>query len=219
MIHNRSFTHNRSVLLLTALAAIAVLVSAAFGLGRITVSVPANPAVGADQPAPSAGHDARRAIDAYAARWDGLAQMYTNVQRAENADAARWTGLAEMYTNVKLPPGADPNIQRAVNADAARWAGLAEAYANSGDAHRAMDAYTARWAGLAQLYAEPKLTTSESQQANVSVSAHYTGLAIQEYVRTGNRNFLPKCISQDILALLPPIGDDSWRSEVAICGQ
>ncbi|MEK7325955.1 MAG: hypothetical protein AAB217_11930 [Chloroflexota bacterium] len=220
MIHNRSFTPNRSVLLLTASVALVVLVGAAFALGRITVSIPANPAVGADQPAPSVSHDARQAIDAYAARWDGLAQMYTNVQRAANADAARWTGLAEMYTNVKLPPGADPNVQRAANADAARWTGLAEAYAKSGDAQQAMDAYAARWAGLAQLYAEPTAgTISESQQANVSVAAHYTGLAIQEYARTGNREFLPTCISQDVLALLPSIGDDSWRSEVASCSQ
>ncbi|MEK7784324.1 MAG: hypothetical protein AAB658_02710 [Chloroflexota bacterium] len=189
MIHNRSFTPNRSVLLLTASVALVVLVGAAFALGRITVSIPANPAVGADQPAPSVSHDARQAIDAYAARWDGLAQMYTNVQRAANADAARWTGLAE-------------------------------AYAKSGDAQQAMDAYAARWAGLAQLYAEPTAgTISESQQANVSVAAHYTGLAIQEYARTGNREFLPTCISQDVLALLPSIGDDSWRSEVASCSQ
>jgi hypothetical protein len=89
MLHNRSFIHNRSVLLPTALVALAVLVGAAFALGRITVSVPANPAVGADQPAPSAGHDAKRAADAYAARWDGLAQMYTDAQQARDADSAR----------------------------------------------------------------------------------------------------------------------------------
>jgi hypothetical protein len=127
-----------------------------------------------------------------------------------------------MYTNVKLPPGAGPDVQRAANADAARWTGLAEAYAKSSagyDAQQVMDAYADRWAGLAQLYTEPKPTTSESQQADVFLAAHYTGLAIQEYVRTGNREFLPTCISQDVLALLPSIGDDSWRSEVTICGQ
>ena len=44
-------------------------------------------------------------------------------------------------------------------------------------------------------------------------------MAIEEYVRTGNRDLLPTCISTEIMALLPAIGDDTWRSEVALCGE
>lgn len=56
-----------------------------------------------------------------------------------------------------------------------------------------------------------------TDRAALIVGARYTGLAIQEYVRTGNRNLLPDCIAPEVMALLPTIGDDTWRSEVAPC--
>jgi hypothetical protein len=56
-------------------------------------------------------------VNAYGARWQGLAASYLSRQRAEQADAARWAGLAE-------------GPSRSTIAYAARWQGLAETYAD-----------------------------------------------------------------------------------------
>lgn len=62
-------------------------------------------------------------------------------------------------------------------------------------------------------------TKKATDRASLMVGARYTAMAIEEYVRTGNRDLLPTCISTEIMALLPAIGDDTWRSEVALCGE
>jgi hypothetical protein len=96
--------------------------------------------------------------------------------------------------------------ERAAQAYAARWTGLAEAYA---DQQRSREADAARWSGLAQMYAE--------RHHWDALGAHYAGQAITYYVRTGNPDYLPQCISAATLAMLPSIGDNTWRTEIAIC--
>ncbi len=100
------------------------------------------------------------------------------------------------------------------SAYAARMNGLAELYR----AQRAQAAEAARWAGLAQTYLTPG-SASDSQQADVALAARYTALAIQEYVRTHNHDLLPKCVTSEIMALLPGIGDGTWRVEAAMCSR
>jgi hypothetical protein len=75
-----------------------------------------------------------------------------------------------------------------------------------------------RWQALVPMCGA-EATQKAADQAALMVGARYTGLAIQEYVRTGNRDLLPRCISPAIMALLPSMGDDAWRSEVALCGE
>ena len=191
MLHNRSFTPNRSIPLLTASVALAVLMGTVLALRGSIWSPLANPAAGVDQPALSAGYNAQRVMNAAAARWEGLAETYTSRQRAIDAYTARYEALAQMYTETS----AGYDAQRAANAAAARWSGLAEMYGKGIE------------------------TAQDSQHADIALAAHYTGLAIQEYVRTGDRKFLPTCISPEVMALLPHIGDDTWRAEVANCGE
>jgi hypothetical protein len=104
-------------------------------------------------------------------------------------------------------PSAVSQPERAALAYAARWTGLAEAYA---DQQRSLEADAARWSGLAQMY--------EERHHWGAVGAYYTGQAITHYVRTGNPDYLPQCISAATLAMLPSIGDNTWRAEIAICG-
>lgn len=196
MLHHQSFTHNRSAVLFVLLAGVIVLMGAAYALGRATVSIPSGAAVNIAQPAP---------------------YISDNAERAQAAEAARWAGLAGAYASNLLPPTTGSMSQQAQAAYTARWMALAEAYAA-----RANAAYAARLAGQAGLYAEPQAAVEagiKSQSADTAVAAHYTGLAIQEYVRTGNRQALPQCLTAEVLAALPSIGDDGWRTEIAICGE
>ncbi len=95
----------------------------------------------ADQPAQPDRTESERALSAYAAHYEGLAQAYARqaLERGRNADAARWTGLAATYTSEA----------RARQASTARYAGLAQLYAQM-----AWAADAARWTGLAQTYAK-----------------------------------------------------------------
>ncbi len=122
---------------------------------------------------------------------------------------------------VEQPAGvSDNSAERAAQAEAARWEAWARMYASEQQA-RARQADAARWQGLAELYARANAPASAEAQraAALAGAARYTGLAILEYQRTGNRSLLPKCLSPEIMALLPPAPSASWRAEVALCSQ
>jgi len=91
--------------------------------------------------------DLPRAAEAYAARYEGLAQEHA-AQRALDAEAARWIGLAQAYR------AAMKDVQ-AANAYAARYEALAQTFAQPTgyEPQRALNAYAARWSGLAQMLA------------------------------------------------------------------
>lgn len=82
----------------------------------------------------------QRGMDAYAARYSGLAEQHLAMQRGIDAYAARNAGLAEIHAS-----------QRSIEAYTARNAGLA-AYYNTATSQRANDAYAARLTGLAEHY-------------------------------------------------------------------
>jgi len=156
-----------------------------------------------------------RAIRAETDRWTGLAEYYAGldaaVERALEADTGRWSGLAEHYAELAAVR------ERAVEAEAARWTGMAGYYeAQATQRQRALAADAARWTALAEWYsgqpagADPALT---------AYAAHYTGLALAEYARTGDASLLPNCLSPELAARLPAIGDNSWRAEVGPCGE
>ena len=133
-------------------------------------------------------------------------------ERAQLAEGDRWTGLAQRYSN------------RASQAEADRWSGLANLYVKSGagyDAVRAEHANAARWTGLAGMYpaAGSAGSASASERAGQAEAARYTGLAIQEYYRTGDQGLLPECITPEIAAALPGIGDNSWQTVGGTCGK
>ncbi|MFO7741799.1 MAG: hypothetical protein R6X31_05730 [Anaerolineae bacterium] len=94
----------------------------------------------------------RRSIDAYAARYTGMAENYLagshSSLRAMDAYAARYTGIAEHYA------ASSESTQRAMDAYAARYTGMAARYTTkSHSSQRAIDAYAARCNGLAEHYA------------------------------------------------------------------
>ncbi|HET7375349.1 MAG TPA: hypothetical protein VFK30_01500, partial [Anaerolineae bacterium] len=110
-------------------------------------------------------------------------------------------------------------------ADVARWVALGEYYKQVG-ANAAFDpkpitaADTARWVALGEFYTQRNSAAiSNATRSALTASARYTRQAIQEYVRTGNRAYLPKCISSEIMSMLLSIGDNSWKTQVALCGK
>lgn len=97
---------------------------------------------------------ARRSIDAYAARYAGLAEHYAagdlRSERSRRAYAARYAGLAQHHAS------ASEAARRSIRAYGARYTGIAEHY--TGKRHssqRGMDAYAARCAGMAERYLAP----------------------------------------------------------------
>ena len=90
----------------------------------------------------------QRAMDASAARYQGLADMYARdqaaLERGWQASAARYQGLADLQAKQALSP--------AQAAMAARYQGLAELYAkNVAALERGWQASAARYQGLAEL--------------------------------------------------------------------
>ena len=82
----------------------------------------------------------------------------------------------------------------------------------------------ARWAAQAEYFAKLAPTGSRGP-AHLNLiqligAARYTGEALLEFERTGNRNALPICISAETLAELPEtIGGNRWKELVPVCGQ
>ena len=120
------------------------------------------------------------------------ASALTNNDRARQADVARWVALGEYDKKV----GANAVFDPKPTADTARWVALGEFYTQRNSA-----------------------AISNATRSALTASARYTGQAIQEYVRTGIRIYLPKCISSEIMFMLLPIGDNSWKTQVALCGK
>ena len=141
------------------------------------------------------------------------------IQRGHDAEAARWAALAKHYAK------GVQGIHRSRDPEAARWAAQAEYYAKEVQGiQRSRDAEAARWAALAE-YSKKLGPPGSENPSHLSLSslisaARYTGEALQEYERTGNRKALPICISAETLAELPPvIGNNDWMSIVPVCGQ
>jgi hypothetical protein len=116
----------------------------------------------------------RRSIDAYAARYTGLAEHYATAShsspRGMDAYAARYTGMAARYS---APEGA---LQRGMNAYAARCTGMAERYAalRGHSSQRGMNAYAARYSGMA---AQQAGRNESTQRAIDAYAARCKGLA------------------------------------------
>jgi hypothetical protein len=124
----------------------------------------------------TASHSSPRGMDAYAARYTGMAAQYSppedTLQRSRDAYAARLTGLAEDHA------AKSHSSQRGMNAYAARYTGLAEQYATTGHSSpRGMDAYAARYTGLAAVAKHHTGKPSSSQRAIDAYGARCTGIA------------------------------------------
>lgn len=94
----------------------------------------------------------RRSLDAYAARYTGLAEHYINKnssrERSINAYAARYTGMAVRYST------SESALQRGRDAYAARYTGLSRHHTDrTRSSQRSMNAYAARCTGIAEHYA------------------------------------------------------------------
>jgi len=132
-------------------------------------------------------------------------------ERAIQAEAERWSGLAQHYAEIGAAR------ERALDAETARWTGLAGYYgAQAAHRQRVNAADAARWTALAEWYAEQ---SAQSEASRTADAARYTGLALMAYARTGDTKAQPTCISPELAAQLPTIGDDSWRAEVGTCGE
>lgn len=86
------------------------------------------------------------------------------------------------------------------------------------------EAEAARWAAKAEYYdrlAPPgSKSLSHLNLVHLIGAARYTGEALLEFERTGNRSALPICISAETLAELPEtIGGNRWKELVPICSQ
>jgi hypothetical protein len=129
MIGNRSLSLNRSTLVivgLAALAGLAVLIAMNLGGQGVPAASPAG--------FPAAGDlTGLRPVEAYAARWGGLAGAYALQEETKRAHAVQMQYLAG-------------NTARSVEAHADQSAGVAELPS------RSVVAYGARWAGLADAY-------------------------------------------------------------------
>jgi hypothetical protein len=130
--------------------------------------------IGADAAPAGLSPASQRAVDAYAARWTGLAATFGeqaqraaavrlqylagNTARSVEAYADRSAGLSGLPSRGVIAYGARwtglAGTYAAELADAARWQGLAEAHQRRAEAQRqrAIEAYAARWEGLAQTY-------------------------------------------------------------------
>jgi hypothetical protein len=114
----------------------------------------------------------QRAMDASAARYQGLADMYAEdqaaLERGWQASADRYQGLADLQAKQALSP--------AQAAAAARYQGLAELHAeNIAALERGWQASTARYQGLADMHASNEAAALErGWQAS---AARYQGLA------------------------------------------
>ena len=118
----------------------------------------------------------RRSLDAYAARYAGIAQHYAArgeaLEHSRDAYAARYTGLAEHYA------GLGEALRRGRDAYAARYAGMA-AFArqhtlSTQPAGRVTDAYAARYTGMAEHYSG---MSHSSQRGMDAYAARCTGIA------------------------------------------
>jgi len=84
-----------------------------------------------------------------AAEQTNLVKKDAVVQRAFDADAARYSGLANLYSSES-----EANSHQGIEAEAARYTGLANFYASENEANgpQAMEAEAARYNGLAVRY-------------------------------------------------------------------
>lgn len=132
-----------------------VVVVIVLAVGSLVGVLTATPRPAEIEPAPVVAAeeaDLRRSIDAYAARYTGMAERYAGTLhvsgRATDAYAARCAGLARFH-DASTEAG-----QRSLKAYAARCTGMAERYAGKiYSSQRAISAYAARCAGLAEHYA------------------------------------------------------------------
>ncbi len=111
---------------------------------------------------------------------------------------------------------------RAEQADVLRWEAMGDYYSrqsgsssiSSADEIRSREVAAKRWQAMADAYSKADL----QEQNNLASAARYTGLALDEYERTGNVKLLPKCISAVVYSLLPShIGSNSWKGIVPAC--
>lgn len=118
--------------------------------------------------------------EAESARYQGLANLYTNTQRVIEAEAARYTALANFY-------------QAENGTETARYQGLADLYTNTQQAIKADDApYTA----LVAFYPNEERFNSEFFAANpeLMVAGRYlvkTNTALPANNRAWDRWFYP----------------------------
>ena len=112
------------------------------------------------------------------------------------AEAARWVAMGEYYTNLQKS-AANPASQRGREADAARWIAMGKYYTDLQAAEVARQAHH-----------------------DLIVAARYTGLALEDYERTGKKSSLPACVAAEIAAELPTnIGSNGWKGLVPICSK
>jgi len=122
----------------------------------------------------------RRSVDAYAARYAGLAEHYAagdlRSERSRSAYASRYAGMAEHYA------GRVASSERAVSALAARYAGLAQHHASGSEvSRRSIRAYGARCTGIAEHYTGK---SHSSRRGMAAYAIRCAGMA-EHYLTTG----------------------------------
>jgi hypothetical protein len=111
------------------------------------------------------------------------------------ADVDRWVALGNYYSK-QIVPNTGAGLERGREADAARWAAMGDYYHSINTSGAALQA-----------------------QANLVSAARYTGLALQEYERTGAKNLLPTCLPLEVAAMFPAYQADHWKALVPACAQ
>lgn len=160
--------------------------------------------------------DAQHVRDINSARWEAMGQAYAKtVSPARQADLARWVAQGEYFTTLQSAANISFDALRIRDINSARWEALGQAYANAVSPARQAD--LARWVSLGEYYSNLDGASNTLAHARLVASARYTGLALQEYERTGNPNLLPDTISPQIIAELPStIGTNSWKAVVEV---
>jgi hypothetical protein len=133
-------------------------------------------------------------------------------RRAVEAYAERWTGLAEHYA------AREANRQQAASADAARWTALAQHYAEAqASRERSWAAYAARYNGLAAAYGHPAEAQPTRERAWDAIAAAYAGRAIRLAAESGSSATLPNCLAPSTRALLEGIIDQAHLAGIPSC--
>jgi hypothetical protein len=133
-------------------------------------------------------------------------------QRVVAAYSASQAGLALEYAE------REANRQQALAAESERWTALAQHYAEAeANRERSWDAYRARLNGLAAHYGQRVMGGLGSQGAWDTVAARYAAQAVHLALETGDHDLLPACMAPRTMALIPSLGDDTWRTTIPTC--
>lgn len=128
--------------------------------------------------------DVERGMEAYAARYQAMAQAYAaketassiSIQKSRSAEIARLNGIAEIYMTMEAA-----RIQRSWEAYVARYAAMGKQYTSKENIQRGWEAYTARYQAIANQYEAKE--AANIQRGWDAYTAQYVAMAVREAKR------------------------------------